>query len=471
MRSKLFNTIMIVTAACFMASASSPILAESAGLQASNRGFVEVGKKAIPAVVSIQVKGSSAKNSLANEDSDDLFNDDFLQRFFSFNRRPRAPKPFVGQGSGFLISKDGYLITNRHVIHETSEILVTLNDGREFIGQVIGQDPNTDIALVKIDANDLPFLALGNSDNLEVGEPVAAIGNPFGLQSTMTAGIVSAKGRNNLDIAAEEDFIQTDASINRGMSGGPLLNLDSKVIGINTAIVTNMGSGSLGIAFAIPSNIAAHVIDQLKNKGSVTRGFIGIMLQDIDQDLAQAFNLKQRGGALVADVTRNSPAERAGIKQGDVIQAYDNHPVPNVASLRKAIALMLPGSRTTLKVLRNGTTLDIPIEIGSFPNSEPMAVRISDSKLGFEVQDLTPELARSLNLTEEAGLIVSKVEPGSPAAWAGISKGSQIVAVNQQKVNSVEQFNMMLQKTAPGRPILLLVKQGDLIRYVSLKVN
>lgn len=263
--------------------------------------FRSVAKKAIPAVVSIKVK-SGSKKSLANswssdEDAADLFNDDFFQRFFGIPRqkgRDHSDSQVIGQASGFIVSPDGVVLTNNHVVDEAKEILVTLNDGREFPAKVIGQDPNTDIAVVKIDAKDLPYVTLGNSDDLEVGQRVAAIGNPLGLQATLTSGVVSATGRNNLDLTRWEDYIQTDAAINRGNSGGPLLNLNAEVIGMNTAIVTDMGSGGyMGIGFAIPSNMLKHVMEELMSNGKVNRGFLGVVLQQMDNNLAKAFHLNK----------------------------------------------------------------------------------------------------------------------------------------------------------------------------------
>jgi len=439
--------------------------------QQTAKDFTAVAKNAIPAVVSIKVKGAK-KTSSASSDDNDMFNDDFFHRFFSIPRGSKKSEDRIteGQASGFIVTADGYLITNNHVVEHADEILVTTNDGQEYTGKVIGHDPNTDIAVVKIDAKNLPFLKLGDSDKLEIGEWAIAIGTPMGLQATLTVGVVSAKGRNNLDLTNVEDFIQTDAAINRGNSGGPLLNLESQVIGMNTAIVADMGIGSMGIGFAIPSNMIKQVMDQILKNGSVTRGFIGVTLQTLDKDLSHAFNVEPHSGALVAAVSKDSPAEKAGLKQGDIIRAYNDHKVTNIAALRNTIALMPPGTRLNLSVLRNGKLMDIPVEISTFPTSKPKTVSASGSKLGFDIQELTPELAHSLNITDDKGVVITKVDQNTPASWVGLKKGTLIVAVNQQKIESIDDFNKAMDSLDADKPLLLLVKQGDLMRFISLKV-
>lgn len=444
--------------------------------QQTSRDFTAVAKKAIPAVVAIRVKSQSSKSSKffdSGDDTSDFFNDDFFQQFFSRQRHGNESqsKPVLGQASGFIVGADGYILTNSHVVREASEIEVTLNDGREFSGKVVGSDPNTDIAIVKIDASDLPSIQFGDSNKLEIGEWVVAIGNPMGLQASLTVGVVSALGRNNLDIANVEDFIQTDAAINRGNSGGPLLNLDSKVIGMNTAIVANMAQGNMGLGFAIPSNMIKPVMDQIIKTGSVTRGFIGVTLQTIDKDLAQAFNVEQNGGALISAVSKDSPAEKAGLKQGDVVRSYNGHKVTNIATLRNAVSLMSPGSTINLSIMREGKNLEIPVQIGTYPTSQPEAIAMSGNKLGFEVQDLTPDVAKNLGITDEQGVIVTKVSPGSPAAWVGLKKGALIMAINKQKVENVKDFKLVLDGMQTDKPIVLLVKQGDAIRYISMRIG
>ena len=414
--------ILLITGCCACLLSFAPSIA--ANTQTSSRtDFIEVAKNATPTVVSIKVKASSPKRSSSffyngreyEEDPNDFFNDNFFQQFFGAppkKQRERFESPQIGQASGFLVSADGYILTNGHVVKDANEIVAVLNDGREFPAQAIGIDSNTDIAVIKIDAKDLPFLTLGNSDELEVGQWVMAIGNPLGLQASVTVGVVSAKGRNNLDLARIEDFIQTDASINRGNSGGPLLTMNGEVVGMNTAIATSMGSGGgyMGIGFAIPSNLAQHIMSELIANGSISRGFLGVTLQQITNDLASAFGLKSMEGALVSDITSDSPAAKAGLKQGDVILDYNKKKVTNIASLRNAISLMKPGTKLNLIVLRNGKEMPISLAVGTFPEEQARAISKA-AKIGFEVENLTPEMARNLGYLNQSGVLVTRVEP------------------------------------------------------------
>ncbi len=445
--------------------------------QETSKDFTDVAKKAIPAVVFIKAKILDKQPEDQDRDEDYLGQpgDDFFRQFFfgiPRRNRPTAPQTVVGQGSGFIVSENGHVLTNSHLVNNSSDITVILNDGTELPAKILGQDPNTDVAVLKIEGNHLPFLELGNSEKLDIGQWVVAIGNPLGLQTSLTVGVVSAKGRNNLDLISIEDFIQTDAAINRGNSGGPLLDLQGLVIGMNTAIVTNGGGGGyMGIGFAIPSEILRHIMNQIVNSGSVARGFIGVTMQEIDKDLAQAFGLKHPGGALVADVTKGSPAEKAGLKQGDVIQTYNKLSIANIGTLRNAIALMTPGTRITLGVLRGDKQLEIAVDVGDYPQSTPKIASMSGTKLGFEIQDLTPELGKSLGTNEESGVVITKVEPGSAAAWVGLARGALILSVNHKSVSNVDQFHGALQGVDSNKAILLLVKQGDITRYLSLKVK
>ncbi|KAF3361613.1 putative periplasmic serine endoprotease DegP-like [Chlamydiales bacterium STE3] len=467
---------VLTSTACFL---GSPLFSQpTVELAKTSEDFIEVAQKSIPAVVFIQVKAKSkAKSSFfynGSEVDSDFFGEDFLGRFFGLPRREAYSPPQTGQASGFIISKDGYILTNNHVIQDQAVITVQLNDGREYSAKVIGEDQTTDLALIKIDADNLPFLNLGDSEDLRIGQWVVAIGNPLGLQASLTVGVVSAKGRSNLDIARIEDFIQTDAAINRGNSGGPLLNLKGEVIGINTAIATNMSSGYLGIGFAIPSNIAKHVVEQLQDSGSVTRGFLGVTLQGVDQDLAQAFELKKIEGALIADVTKNSPAEKAGLKQGDIIVKYDDRKIENIGAFRNAVALRQPGSPMTLTVLREKQVLKIPVEIARFPEEDkrPVDPMITNNKYGFDVKTLTPEIAKSLGLNDElSGIVVTHVSPNGPASLAGIKKGALILAINQKKVATGEEFYRELHASTPGKPVLLLINYHGTMRFISMKVD
>lgn len=429
--------------------------------------FTVVAKKATPAVVSIQVKTAAKQiNNIQMFEGNDFF-----QQFFGpQNFGPMVQKPQIGQGSGFIVSKDGYILTNSHVVEGADEITVILDDDREFKAKLVGNDPNTDVALVKIEASDLPYLKLANSDNLDVGQWVVAIGTPYGLQATLTVGVISARGRKNLDLLHIEDFIQTDTPINRGNSGGPLLNLDGDVIGLNTALLSGSG-GYAGIGFAIPSNIAHYVMDQLLETGTVKRGYIGVSLQKVDRDLASAFNLDKAEGALIAEVVKGSPADSAGIQQGDIIQKYNGNTINNIAAFRNSIALMKPGSKIDLSILRKGSNVNTTVVIADFPTEKAVIATKGESKLGIEVEALTQELAKSLGITEMQGVVISKVDPNSVAALAGLKKGIQILAVNQKPISSPGEFLAQIEQTPEGKPVLFLVKQGNAIRFISLRAG
>ncbi len=473
---KLTAAIAMASLCCisFECAAATTTQAQSTAAPVVYSDYTHIAKIAIPAVVWIKVKGNS--KAATTDDSDDpfgFFNDDFFQQFFDRQKKGRIEsQPTVGQASGFIVSPDGEILTNGHVVKDMSEIKVVLNDGKEYEAKVVGIDPSTDIALLKINAKNLPFLKLGNSDDLQVGQQVVAIGNPLGLQASLTAGVVSAKGRNDLDLSTIQDYIQTDAAINRGNSGGPLLDTEGKVIGMNTAIVTNMATGGyMGIGFAIPSNLIQVVLNDLKNTGSFHRGYLGVVLQQVDEDLAQAFNLKSTNGALVAEVSKDSPADKAGIKQGDIIIKQNNKEVSSIAALRNTIALMKPGTKLILTLLRNGRSQDITIEIGSFPTIEPVSEAVKDNKLGIEIGTLTPEQANKLGYQNDKGVVISKVDPLGPAAMVGLKKGALILEVNQKKVANVEEFNAQLQATPEGKPVLFLIKQDHNVRFVSFKVQ
>lgn len=444
---------------------SSPTVnAQPQETQQISNDFRNVAKTAIPAVVSIQVKGPYQSSSFfgeeEEEDSQQGFRDDFWQKFFGLPKKNQKEDQVIGQASGFIVSPDGEIITNSHVVKGMTQINVVLNSGKEYPAKVIGQDPNTDVALIKIDAKDLPFLKLGNSDKLEIGQWVVAIGNPMGLQASLTAGVVSAKGRNNLDLTRIEDYIQTDAAINKGNSGGPLLDMDANVMGMNTAIVTNMASGYMGIGFAIPSNLLKSVVEDLKQDGSFKRGFLGVSLQPVDENLAASFGMERVEGALVAEISKDSPAEKGGIKQGDVIVKYNNQDVSNIGTLRNAISLMKPGTKIMLSIIRNGKPLILQVEIGLFPGSETVAsTSATDKKLGIQVAN------------SENGVVVNKVDSNSPLSWSGIKKGALILEINKKKIANVDEFNAALKQSEEGKPILFLIKQGESTRFVSLKMG
>ena len=442
-------------------------------LHAKETDFTTIAEKAIPAVVAIKTEGRDSSFSSKSE----MFDNDFWERFFGIPK----PKDFnkekfsdqlhpIGQGTGFLISQDGYILTNNHVINDADVIKVILDDNREFEASVIGKDPNTDIAVIKINGENFPYLELGNSDEIKVGEWVIAIGTPMGLKATLTVGVISAKDRNNLNLSSYESYIQTDAAINPGNSGGPLINLSGKVIAMNTAIATQTGS-YMGIGFSIPSNMAALIKDQLIAKGTVTRGFLGVTLQEIDKELAKAFQLENLKGALIADVIIGSPAQKAGCKQGDVILKYNNTPVENIHQLRNNVALLTPGTTVKLLIKRQNQTLTIPVVIGVHPTSE-ISYSSSQKKIGIEVQNMDSEIANKLGFNSRDGVIISHVEPNSPGSMVGLQRGNLILSVNQQRVKTKEKFYQELEKVNQADDhVLLLVKQRELTRFISLKIE
>ncbi|EPP34712.1 peptidase Do family protein [Chlamydia ibidis] len=437
-------------------------------------GFSKVAEQATPGVVYIESfpktsrsinPGSPGKKG-PYDNPFDYFNDEFFNRFFGLpspKERPQSKEAV--RGTGFIVSSDGYVVTNHHVVEDAGKIHVTLHDGKKYTAKVIGLDPKTDLAVIKINADNLPYLSFGNSDKLKVGDWAIAIGNPFGLQATVTVGVISAKGRNQLHIADFEDFIQTDAAINPGNSGGPLLNIDGKVIGVNTAIVSGSG-GYIGIGFAIPSLMAKRIIDQLITDGQVTRGFLGVTLQPIDAELASCYKLGKVYGALVTDVVKGSPADKAGLKQEDVIIAYNGKEVDSLSAFRNAISLMSPDTRVLLKVVREGKVIEIPVVVSQAPKDDGMSAL---QRVGIRVQNLNSESAKKLGLAPDTkGVLIVSVDPGSAAASSGIAPGQIILAVNRQRVSSIEELNTVL-KDNKQESILLMVSQGEVIRFVALK--
>jgi serine protease Do len=434
-----------------------------------------VAKKATPAVVFIKVEsnGNDLDDGFPDGNSPnpyDNFGDDFLRRFFGTPPRgQQKPAPQLSQGSGFLVTSDGYIMTNAHVIAGSDKISVILHDGREIDAVLIGSDPHTDVAVIKIEGKDYPFVEFGNSDDMDIGEWVIAIGSPFQLQASLTVGVISAKGRQNLRITDLEDFIQTDAAINPGNSGGPLLNLYSQVIGINTAIVSRSG-GYMGIGFAIPSNMAKNIMTQIIDKGAVTRGFLGVSLQPVDKDIAEAFNLEKVEGALVSEVVKDSPADKGGLKQGDIILEYNNTPIKSLGGFRNDISLMEPGSTVTMKVNRKGQIMTVKIQLGKA--SDARSASGISQQIGFEVSNLTPDIAKQLGYDASVkGVVITKIKPGSAAALAGMRPGFVIKEINDQQINNVDEFNKVLDELGTKKTIKLLVKQGNADRYYSIKLN
>ena len=403
-------------------------------------------------------------------------NDPFEQFFRRF--MPQMPKSFKQRslGSGFLVSADGMIVTNNHVVEHADEILVKLSSGgHQYKAKVLGTDPKTDLALVKIDSQgEIPVLKLGDSSNIRVGDWVVAIGNPFGLEQTVTAGIVSAKGRV-IGQGPYDDFIQTDASINPGNSGGPLLNLQGEVVGINSAIFSESG-GNMGIGFAIPSNLATAVIDQLKTHGKVVRGWLGVMIQDVTEDLAKSFGLSEPHGALVSGVKEDAPGAKAGLQRGDVVVEYDGKPVKSSHELPSMVAATPIGKDVDLKVLRDGKEKTLRVKISEMPKGEgepgiggEESEDSSGDKLGLAVAPITPEVARELGIEAGAGVLVRAVKAGSTAEEAGLQPGDVIVEVNRKAVKSVEAFKSAVTGAKKGETLLFLVRRGDSTIFLALK--
>jgi len=453
-------------------------------LRQSGKAFSYVAKKVSPAVVFIQVE-KTVKNQPMEFSSPfgkgGPFGDDFLKHFFgpSFPGQqrqfqvPQQQQRIVGQGSGFIISKDGYILTNNHVVSDADKVTVKLEDGREFIAKTIGTDPHTDVAVIKIDAKNLPVIPLGDSDKLEVGEWVVAIGNPFGLSHTLTVGVVSAKGRSSVGLADYENFIQTDAAINPGNSGGPLVDLDGRVIGMNTAIFSRSG-GYMGIGFAIPINMIKAVKKQLVKAGRVIRGYLGIVIQNMTPELAKSFGLDDHKGILVAQVSENSPAEKAGLKQGDVIVEFDGKTVEKVSPFRNNVAFKKPGSKQKITILRNGKQKTLSVTIGELPDDEFSASgepTQSLNKLGLTVQTLTTDLAKQFGLQDTKGVLVTQVTPDTIADMAGIKAGAVILEVNRKSVSNAEEFKKIVAQSLKKGSVLLLIKEGRYSRYVVLKTE
>lgn len=445
-------------------------------LKRISKGFSQVAAEAMPAVVYIECKCEKKHPSIRSkrgpsENPFDFFQDDFFNRFFDYPEEQKRSKSEMVRGSGFLVSEDGYIITNNHVVEDATKIFVNLQNGQKMSGEIIGLDPKSDLAVIKIEGKKFPHLKFGNSEKIEVGDWAIACGNPFGLQATVTVGVVSAKGRSQLNIADFEDFIQTDAAINPGNSGGPLLNVDSEVIGVNTAIVSGSG-GYMGIGFAIPSTMAKVIMNQLIKNGSVTRGFLGVTLQPIDSDLASFYNLDGVYGALVTDVTKGSPADLGGLQQEDIIVSYNDIRVDNISLFRNSVSLMEPGAKLKVKVNRRGTILELKMTVATMPNDKIVEEKRVEEKpverLGLHVQNLDTESAQKLGYKDEKGVLVVKVGNDTPAAQAAIKPGSLIVAVNRNKVSDVAEFSKEIEIAAKDGRVLLMVKQGEIVRFIPL---
>lgn len=456
--------------------------ADVALLDRTSKAFTSVVKKAGPAVVHVGVE-KTATSSAMPQFPFDLFNDPFFERFFGPQFRhpdmPQGrgkPRSFRQQaaGSGFIISSDGYILTNNHVVDGAETITVRLADEREFKAKVVGADPQTDVAMIKIEGSRLPVLPLGDSDALEVGEWVIAIGSPFQLNQTVTVGVVSAKGRNRMGITDYENFIQTDAAINPGNSGGPLLNIRGEAVGMNTAIFSRSG-GYMGIGFSIPINMAKNIEKQLRTTGKVTRGWLGVVIQDVSEELAKQFGSKDKRGALISEVSTDSPAQRSGLLQGDILIAIDGRTITNVADLRNRIAETPPNTVVALRILRNGQEKDMKVTIGEQPKDLGVQVGAgggtSLDSMGLSLQDLTDALANQFGYEKNQGVLIVNVEPGSIAAQARLAGGQLIEEVNRTRVRNVKELEQVLARTPGAKQTLLRVRAGGHSRYVVLQTE
>jgi serine protease Do len=470
-RNALQRTILVGWALfCLVGGYAFTALLNPLSMAATTPGsFSELAKKASPSVVNIStVKVIKGRDRVPMPfGPDDPFKE-FFDRFFG----GQLPKDLRQKslGSGFIIHKDGLILTNNHVVEKTDEIKVKLADEREFNAEIIGRDPKTDLALIRIKA-DTPLepLPLGDSEKLEVGDWVIAIGNPFGLGHTVTAGIVSAKYRQ-IGASSYDNFIQTDASINPGNSGGPLLNTKGEVVGINSAIFTQTG-GSVGIGFAIPINMAKDLLPQLK-KGKVVRGWLGVLIQKITPELKDKLDLKGEKGALVADVVSGGPAEKAGIKRGDVIVSFDGKEIDEMSELPYVVASTPVGKTVTVEVIRKAQKKAFRVEVGELKEEgEPATVPETEPNLGLTLKEITPELARNFRLSETSGLVVVQVEANSAAAEAGVSPGDIILEVDQAPVKTLGEFNKNISSYGAGDTVLLLINRRGSTLYITLKIR
>jgi serine protease Do len=451
-----------------------------------HRGFAEVAKKVKPALVYIRVEAKVETRGYGSNPHGGSA-EDFLYRYFGFGPpRQRAPESYrqQGQGSGFLVSEDGYILTNHHVVDGADTIHVTLHDGREFDAELVGSDSATEVAVIKIDGKELPTARLGDSEALEVGEFVAALGNPFGLSESVSGGLVSAKGRDigltdehdlygRLVESGYENFIQTDAAINPGNSGGPLVNTRGEVVGVNTAIYSQSG-GYMGIGFAIPIRMAQRIMDQLIETGEVQRGYIGIYIQDMTHDLARSFDLEEPRGILVAGVGEGSAGEAAGLEQGDILLKLDGEEISSVTTFRSKVALTMPGTVIKLDLLRDGKAMPLDVKIGSRGGTDRASApgekgaHVAET-LGLSVEAITPEISATLGVEPGEGVVISSVERDSSAGRAGLAAGMVVKEVNREPVSSVKGF--MEAVDAARKTVLLLVEDGQGTRFIALSLD
>lgn len=450
-----------------------------ATLERMGNAFASVAEKASPAVVGIKAEWTVTQSvAAAPGGPEDLF--EFFFRRGMPEEQPRSQqreRRQRAQGSGFIISSDGHILTNSHVVDRAERVQVDLRDGVTVDAQVVGTDPESDVAVIKVDSSNLTTLEMANSDNLKVGEWVLAIGSPLGLSHTVTAGIVSATGRSGLRIASYENFIQTDAAINMGNSGGPLVDLRGRVVGINTAIV-GPGGGNIGIGFAIPINMAKDIADQLIASGSVERGYLGLVPQEVTAEMAEAFGLDEARGVAVPQVTDGSAAAEGGVQRNDIILQFGGTTINSETQFRNLVAEKRPGEEVEIVVLRDGEQKTLTVTLARRPSVEQMRGQTQErpsrggtAQLGLAVQNLTPDLARQFGYEGQTGVIVARVAPGSQAAEKGIRPGFLIEEVDRKKVENVRQFERAVEESAADGRIVLLISNGQTSQYIVLNAS
>jgi serine protease Do len=457
--------VAFISLGAFLAFLCTPLslyaedgLKESEALRQTSRGFSAIARQTIPAVVAIKVEVESSRSSRSM--LPEPFNDDFFKRFFGNPMPHQEPIHAVGFGSGAIISQDGYIITNYHVVKGAEKIEVTLADDSLHIAKLIGSDPDTDLAVVKIEGTNLPFLTFADSDELEIGEWVIAIGAPQSLRSTLTVGVVSAKGRSDLELHTIEEFIQSDVAINPGNSGGPLLNVDGKVVGINSALLSPTGA-YIGISFAIPSNIVKMVADQVIASGSVKRGFMGITLKAVTPEIAAAYNLDKTAGIVITDVKKNSAAEKAGLRFADVILEVDGQEIKNAKHLHRLLWIKGPGKRVNLTLNREGTRIQVPVTL----EESSYAFLSGKDTFGLEFESEPVEGPGNLSF------VIRSVENKSAAEKAGLRAGMKILGINRYKPQSLEEAYGLLKEAYAKGKVLLLVDTGRQSVFVLLENN
>ena len=451
------------------------VLALSAMAQrglASLPDFTEIVDSASPAVVKILVEYES-ENPRYQEQIEEL--PEALRRFFDFRGGPPVPRERAGMGSGFIFSSDGYVVTNNHVVENARQVVVRLPDRQEFDAEVVGTDPRSDLAVLKVDASRLPFLQLADEDDVKVGQWVLAIGSPFSLDFSVTAGIVSALGRSLPTETGDNyvPFIQTDVAINPGNSGGPLFNLDGEVIGVNSQIFTRSG-GSIGLSFAIPVSVVRNVITQIREKGIVERGWLGVSIQDVDRNLAESFGLDRPRGALIAQVGRDSPAERAGLQSGDVITVFDGEPIETSADLPHVVGLIAPGTRVEALIVREGEEQAIDVEVGGLAADEVARVEAgaaadgSITLLGMRIAEAEPAMLSELGLS--GGVVIREVALNSPAEEAGVRPGDILTRLGSRPISRVEDLESATDELAPGRSVPARLIRGQSPLFIGIRI-